>query len=96
MRSHDVKTGLQLRQLGVRVVVPETLEPALKLGAFLLRELDHQPKEVADMMQSFKRKHLSDVDKLDGEEKKPTEGGEDDGEVQEGNGNGSGGGTPTE
>ena len=56
--------GISLEKAGATAVVPETLEPSLQLAAAVLSELSMPEDDVADIVRTFRKKHLSEFQQL--------------------------------
>lgn len=64
VRARDIDSAIMLERAGATAVVPEILEPSLQLGAAVLSELDLPEDEVADVIRSFRKGHLAELQLL--------------------------------
>jgi voltage-gated potassium channel Kch len=64
VRARDIDSAIMLERAGATAVVPETLEPSLQLGAAVLSEFDLPEDEVADVIRSFRKSHLAELQYL--------------------------------
>lgn len=64
VRAHDVNHGINLEKAGATVVVPEILEPSLQLAASVLSEFELPYDEVTNVLDQFRKKHLSELQVL--------------------------------
>ena len=59
--QHAKHAELPFLQAGATAVVPETLEPSLQLASAVLSELKMPQEEVAQVIQTFRKTHISDL-----------------------------------
>ncbi|KAJ0245354.1 K(+) efflux antiporter 1 [Hirschfeldia incana] len=64
VRAHDVVHGLNLEKAGATAVVPETLEPSLQLAAAVLAQAKLPTSEIANTINEFRTRHLSELTEL--------------------------------
>ncbi|VVA89634.1 unnamed protein product [Arabis nemorensis] len=64
VRAHDVVHGLNLEKAGATAVVPETLEPSLQLAAAVLAQVKLPTSEIANTINEFRTRHLSELTEL--------------------------------
>ncbi|CAH2039338.1 unnamed protein product [Thlaspi arvense] len=64
VRAHDVVHGLNLEKAGATAVVPETLEPSLQLAAAVLAQAKLPTSEIANTINEFRARHLSELTEL--------------------------------
>ncbi|CAA7026112.1 unnamed protein product [Microthlaspi erraticum] len=64
VRAHDVAHGLNLEKAGATAVVPETLEPSLQLAAAVLAQAKLPTSEIANTINEFRSRHLSELTEL--------------------------------
>eukprot|EP00252_Welwitschia_mirabilis_P000670 TRINITY_DN10645_c0_g1_i1.p1 TRINITY_DN10645_c0_g1~~TRINITY_DN10645_c0_g1_i1.p1 ORF type:complete len:1299 (-),score=306.34 TRINITY_DN10645_c0_g1_i1:215-4111(-) len=64
VRAHDVDHGINLEKAGATAVVPETLEPSLQLAAALLAEIKLPTSQIAETINEFRSRHLSELTEL--------------------------------
>lgn len=64
VRAHDVDHGVNLEKAGATAVVPETLEPSLQLAAALLAQAKLPASEIAQSINEFRSRHLSELTEL--------------------------------
>ncbi|CAH8316492.1 unnamed protein product [Eruca vesicaria subsp. sativa] len=64
VRAHDVAHGLNLEKAGATAVVPETLEPSLQLAAAVLAQAKLPTSEIANTINEFRTRHLSELTEL--------------------------------
>uniref|UniRef100_M4EWP8 RCK N-terminal domain-containing protein n=1 Tax=Brassica campestris TaxID=3711 RepID=M4EWP8_BRACM len=64
VRAHGVVHGLNLEKAGATAVVPETLEPSLQLAAAVLAQAKLPTSEIANTINEFRTRHLSELTEL--------------------------------
>jgi len=64
VRAADVADGLKLEKAGATACVPETLEPSLQLASAVLSRLELPPEEVVTAIDSFRRRNMDQLLKL--------------------------------
>ena len=64
VRARDITHGLNLEKAGASAVVPETLEPSLQLAAAVLEQMDMPSDDVASVIDSYRRRHISELKEL--------------------------------
>ncbi|PRW61490.1 K(+) efflux antiporter chloroplastic-like [Chlorella sorokiniana] len=64
VRAFDIENGVMLEKAGATAVVPEVLEPSLQLAAAVLSQINIPEDEVAEMIRSFRKNHLSELQAL--------------------------------
>ena len=64
VRARDIAHGLNLEKAGASAVVPETLEPSLQLAAAVLEQMDMPSDDVASVIDSYRRRHISELKEL--------------------------------
>lgn len=64
VRAHDINHGINLEKAGATVVVPEVLEPSMQLAAAILSEMEYPTDEVTSILDSFRKKHLQELQAL--------------------------------